>query len=344
MTNIKIYKTIGLLLVIGIIVWFVYAINSILMPFVLSAVLAYLLSPLVNFFETKGLKRIVSALILYSIFLIVFIGSCIILIPQIFKEVSILSNNLPEYTSSIKGSIYSMQQTLEAKYPIIKQKGIFDSTIKNTEQFLNTETSRIPEYLAAVFSMLSIFVLIPFITFFFLLEGKAGIDFVFQKIPPRYTETILSLICEIDEVLGNFFRGQFIESSCVGVLSIIGLLILGVDYAVLIGIVAGMANMIPYLGPFAGAIPALIIGFIKFQNISILIKVVAMFSIVQFIDNNLIQPIILSKGVNLHPVTVIFAIMAGAQVAGVIGMFLSVPIVCIIKATFMILIHRKDLI
>ncbi|MFH0807601.1 MAG: AI-2E family transporter, partial [Elusimicrobiota bacterium] len=305
---------------------------------------AYLLSPLVNFFETKGLKRIVSALILYSIFLIVFIGSCIILIPQIFKEVSILSNNLPEYTSSIKGSIYSMQQTLEAKYPIIKQKGIFDSTIKNTEQFLNTETSRIPEYLAAVFSMLSIFVLIPFITFFFLLEGKAGIDFVFQKIPPRYTETILSLICEIDEVLGNFFRGQFIESSCVGVLSIIGLLILGVDYAVLIGIVAGMANMIPYLGPFAGAIPALIIGFIKFQNISILIKVVAMFSIVQFIDNNLIQPIILSKGVNLHPVTVIFAIMAGAQVAGVIGMFLSVPIVCIIKATFMILIHRKDLI
>jgi len=341
MSNTRIYKTIGLLLLIGACIWFIYMVKSILMPFILSLVFAYLLSPLVGFFEAKGLKRIVSVLILYSIFLVIFIGTSIVMIPQIFREVSVLSNSIPEYTATIKGSISSFQQKVEAKYPIIKQKGIFDSTIKNAEQFVNSETSKVPEYLAA---MVSIFVLIPFITFFFLLEGKAGIDFIFQKIPPRYTETILSLICEIDESLGNFFRGQFIESSCVGALSIIGLLILGIDYAVLIGIVAGLANMIPYLGPFAGTVPALIVGFIEYQNVTVMVKIVIMFSLVQFIDNNLIQPIILSKGVNLHPVTVIFAIMAGAQVAGVIGMFLSVPLVCIIKVTFMIIIHRKDLI
>ncbi|OGS19999.1 MAG: hypothetical protein A2252_01760 [Elusimicrobia bacterium RIFOXYA2_FULL_39_19] len=340
----KTYKIIGLILVICAAIWLLFSIRSILMPFVISAVLAYLLSPLLGILETKGLKRIISVLILYSVFLIVFLGSAVLLLPQIFREVSVLSSNIPEYTRNIKGSIYSLQLNIENKYPIIKQKGIIDDSLKNAESFLNEKTAQIPQYLAEAFSMLSLFVLIPFITFFFLLEGRTGIDFVFQKIPSRYTETILSLICEIDEVLGNFFRGQFIESSCVGVLSMIGLLILGVDYAVIIGIIAGLANMIPYLGPFAGTVPALIVGFIKFQNISIMIKIIAMFSIVQFIDNNIIQPIILSHGVNLHPVTVIFSIMAGAQVAGVIGMFLAVPVVCIIKATFLIIVRRKDLI
>jgi predicted PurR-regulated permease PerM len=323
---------------------FLFLVRDILMPFVLSAFFAYLLSPMIGFFESKGIKKIISIVFLYLIFLTIFIGTIIVFVPKIYSEITSLSQKIPEYIFFTKKSLFTLQTNLEYKYPIIKQQKIFDKIVINLQQFLESFVSKIPSLLSSIFSIISLFVLIPVITFFFLLAGKDFMNKILNFLPSRYTETTLSIICELDEILGNFLRGQFLESVVVGLLSIVGLLILKIDYAIIIGTIAGLANMIPYLGPFAGSIPAIIVAVVKFGSFEIVLKVMIMFALIQFIDNNFVQPLILSKGVKLHPVTIMFALLAGAQIAGVIGMFFAVPVAGMVKTTFLIIAKRKNLI
>jgi predicted PurR-regulated permease PerM len=332
-------------LVLGIcIAGFLFVVRDILMPFILSAFFAYLLSPMIGFLETKGIKKVAAITILYIIFLTVFVSVIIIFIPKIFSEISSLSQKIPQYINFVGNSFHTIQTNLENKYPIIKQQKVFEKIILNIQQFLENFVSKIPSVLFGIFSIISLFVLIPVITFFFLLVGKDSMNKLLNFLPSRYTETTLSIICELDEILGNFLRGQFLESTIVGILSIIGLLILEIDYAIIIGTIAGLANMIPYLGPFVGCVPAIIVALVKFGSLRMVVKVVIMFAIIQFVDNNFVQPIILSKGVKLHPVTVMFVLLAGAQIGGVIGMFFAVPIAAMVKTTFLIIAKRKGII
>jgi len=158
-------------------------------------------------------------------------------------------------------------------------------------------------------------------------------------IPTRFVETTLSLVSEIDEILGRYIRGQLVESMFVAAMSTIGLLIIGVDYAFLIGILAGLGNLIPYLGPVVGALPAIVVAFAKFHSMGPVLQVLLVFALVQIIDNNIVQPLVFSRGVQLNAVIVIFVLMAGAQVGGVLGMFLAVPVACIVKVVLSVLMR-----
>ncbi len=336
-------KTISIIIFIAII-FFLFIVRDILIPFFLSGFFAYLLSPMIGVLESRGIKKVVSVIVFYLLFLFFFTGSIIIFLPKILNETTQLNKKIPEYVQLAENTFLKTKNNLEYKYPLIKEQKVFDRITQNIKQYTENFLSKIPSYMSEFFALISILVLIPIITFFFLLEGKNIIGKLIEFLPSRYTETTISIICEIDEIWGNFLRGQFFEAITVGFLSIIGLMILKIDYAIIIGLVAGLSNMIPYLGPVVGSVPAILIALFKFGSFDIVIKVAVMFSIVQLIDNIFIQPIIISKGVNLHPVTVIFALLAGAKIAGVIGMFFAVPIACIIKNTFLILAKKNSLI
>lgn len=340
MTNARVLKLVAVVFVLCGVVWFVYAIRGTLTPFVIAAVFAYVLSPWVGRIEARGIRRPLAVSALFLLFLVVFVGAIAVAVPRVIREVAAFSSRLPEYTERVTASSQAFTRDIQNRFPIVKEKKVVEKFIENAQQASEKIAADLPAYLAEMASVLSLFVLVPFITFFFVVESKATIGWLFEAIPTRHTETVLSLICEIDESLGSYIQGQFIESMCVALLSIAGLLIIGVDYAVIIGGVAGFANMIPYLGPFVGAVPAMIVGFVEYQSFDIVLKVVLVFGAVQFIDNNIIQPVIMSKGVNIHPLIVIFAVLAGAEVGGVLGMFLAVPVACIVKIVVQVFARR----
>lgn len=343
MTNARVLKLVAIVFIACGVIWFFYAIRGTLTPFVISAVVAYVLSPWVGRLEARGIRRSAAVSGLFLLFLVFFVGALAVTVPRVIQEVAAFSDKLPEYTESIKASSRAFTQDIEKRYPIIKEKKVFEKFSENVQQASEKIAGNLPAYLAEIASVLSLFVLVPFITFFFIVESRAAMAWLFETIPTRQTEAVLSLFCEIDESLGSYIHGQVIESMCVGLLSVAGLMIIGVDYAVIIGGMAGFANMIPYLGPFVGSVPAMIVGFIKYQSFDIVLKVAVVFAAVQFIDNNFIQPFIMSKGVNIHPLIVIFAVMAGAEVGGVLGMFLAVPIACIVKIIVLVFFRRLRL-
>jgi predicted PurR-regulated permease PerM len=152
-------------------------------------------------------------------------------------------------------------------------------------------------------------------------------------IPNRYFEMVLNVIHKIDQQLGWYLRGQFTEASVVGILSVIALWLLDVQYFIMIGVFAGLANMIPYVGPVAGMVPAIIITIMNGGDPVKILYIVIAFSIVQLIDNIILQPMVLSKSVKLHPLIIVFVVLIGGQFFGVLGMLLAVPVAGIIKVT-----------
>lgn len=334
-------KTIVLLVITGIGIWFLYSVRNILMPFVVSAMIAYLLFPIVKKIQKTGVKRVVAVSIVYIAFIAIIAIAVYILVPIITYELNNFISNFNDNIAVLKKYITELQKYAGKHVPVLRDAGILDNLAGKFHEFISREISNLPSYMKGLFSVFSTILLVPVITFFYILSGDKIMDKLFELIPSRYVETSLSVFWEIDEVLGRFIRGQILEATIVAVLSSVGLLIINLDYAFLIGIIAGLSNAIPYLGPVVGGTIAAIVGLIQYHNPVIILKVGMVFAIVQFIDNNFIQPIILSKGVNLNPVIVIFAVMAGAEVYGVIGMLLAVPSAGVISTVVGILLKDK---
>jgi predicted PurR-regulated permease PerM len=323
--------------------WFIHAVRGMLAPFLISAVFAYTLSPWVGALEARGIRRPVAVTALFTVFLLAFAGAIAIAVPRLVQEVSSFGTQLPEYVEGVKAASTQLSQDIERRYPIIKEQKVVETLADNARRAAEKIASGLPNFLVRVATVLSLLVLVPFITYFFMVGGKSTIGWLFEKVPARHTETVLSLVCEIDESLGSYIHGQFVESMFVAILSAVGLQIIGVDYAVMNGGIAGFANMIPYLGPVVGTLPAVLVGFVEFQSLGIVVKVLIVFGVVQFLDNNIIQPVVVSRGVNIHPLVVVFAVMAGAELGGVLGMFLAVPVACMVKILVQVFARRLKL-
>jgi predicted PurR-regulated permease PerM len=180
-------------------------------------------------------------------------------------------------------------------------------------------------------SVVTTLIIIPFAVFFLLKDGPAMKTAFVSLIPNKYFEMSLNLIYKIDRQLGNFLRGQFFDASLVGLMAIFAMWMLDVRYYILVGIFAGLTNMIPYVGPFTGGVTAVFVVLMSGGSGHQVLLVVAAFLIIQLMDNVLIQPLIVSKSVNLHPLVIIFAVIIGGQFFGILGMLLAVPATGILK-------------
>jgi len=175
--------------------------------------------------------------------------------------------------------------------------------------------------------------LIPFMTFFLLKDGRRLKKSFIQSLPNRYFEMTISLLHKIECQLGSYIRGQMLVSLCIGVLSITALAILGVPYFLIIGAMAGLANMIPYFGPIVGAVPAIILNVIDKGSLSAALVVIMAFLLIRMIDDTLVSPNILGRSLEIHPLLVIIAIFIGGEMFGLMGLLLCIPVTGIIKVT-----------
>lgn len=331
-----------LIYVIGIIIiYLIFTIRvkllSILNPFILAIVLAYLLNPIVNFVENKGVKRILSVLIVYLLFIAIIVTLGWTIIPSIVDETSKLISDLPEYANQVQDFIKDFRESNQTRLPNSVNQIINDNVDKIETVAINS-LKRISSFVIDFFSQFLNLILVPIIAFYFLKDKDKFKRGMISLIPQRWREEILDVSSDIDDAIGNFIRGQIIVALFVGGLSALGLYILKIKYALVIGVIAGLTNVIPYFGPFIGALPALIVALI--QSPSKVLWVAGLFTIIQQTEGGIISPNIIGSTVGLHPVAIILSLLVGGSFFGIIGMILAVPVAATIKVIFKHIVKR----
>ena len=201
------------------------------------------------------------------------------------------------------------------------------------ERLMRTMLGGTTLFIEGVISGLTFVVIVPFVAFFFLKEGRRLTRCLMALVPNAYFELCLNLMYQANRQIGNYIRGQLLAVLVVSVLAISGLSILGVYYALPLGLLAGLANVIPFLGPLIGIVCSSIVALATGGGLAMVAKVIIMFLVIQLIDNVLIQPTMVAKSVELHPLVVLFVVMVGSQLMGIVGMLIAVPLTGIAKVS-----------
>ncbi|MDR0956288.1 MAG: AI-2E family transporter [Endomicrobium sp.] len=317
-----------------------YFARGIIAPFLISAFIAYLIYPLIIVIQSFGYRRWVGIMIVAFCLIVVLVCMLNFFIPLLINEFERFKMNILNYYDCFSNYIDIIRHKMEIGLPIIKRYDISDIIITKTREFLFSQVQQIPVYIISIFSIFSIIILIPMLVLFMLLSGNKNINTMIALFPSDYIETILSVVYEINAVLGRYIRGQFIEAFFVGVMSIIFLSAFKVNFALIISIISGVLNIIPFLGPFIGLILALVVGLIQFQTFTIIIKIIIAYTIIQFLDNNFVQPLVVGHNINLGPVMIAFAILAGWQIFGFLGVIFAIPTIAILKTVLVMLIQK----
>jgi predicted PurR-regulated permease PerM len=204
--------------------------------------------------------------------------------------------------------------------------------LQNVVTILLKET---PGLVGQLLSGLTLFIIVPFALFFFLAEGRTIKRAIIEQVPNRYFELILNLLHRIDRQLGSYMRGMVLSVIIVSLLSSTGLYIIGLEHFLVIGLLAGLANVIPYMGPAIGIIAGVVAAVLQYSALSfgVVIPVIIVFAIVQLVDNVFVAPMVVGRSVNLHPLLVIFAVFVGSELFGAVGMLLAVPTTAVIKVS-----------
>ena len=324
----------GIWLAVFVIVFIlIYLLAPILMPFLSAAVLAYIADPLVDKLEKK-MSRTLSVSIVFIALSLTAIVLLLILLPLLEKQIIVLAEKLPLY----------LERAQHYLLPLLKEQfgfdeGAFDlNTLKQSlSDYWKTAGGIAAKIISSVshsglvlVGWIANFLLMFVVTFYLLRDWDILISRVHALIPRNNEETIVVLAKESDEVIGAFFRGQMLVMLALSMVYTIGLMMVGLDTALLIGIMAGMVSFVPYLGFIVGIVIASIAALMQFQEIIPLIYVAIVFMIGQMLEGMLLTPWLVGDKIGLHPVAVIFAVLAGGQLFGFVGILLALPVAAVI--------------
>jgi predicted PurR-regulated permease PerM len=304
-----------------------------------SVVLALLLEPLVDYLETRGMNRVLVILSIYVVFAALIVCLASFLIPLLVSEIKIFAANIPEYGSQIHGQLIKLQAAARHRFPAFAFPDYYSFLTEKLFSSAQMLMSSVPAVALSVFSILSMVLLVPLITFFLLADGHLITKSIMRVVPNRYFEMCVLLIHKVINALKLFVRGQLLDSCSIMITTMIGYAIIGLPYFVVIGILSGLANFIPYFGSIISVGLALFVLVVTpgaFTLLSLL-SVGIVFLCVQIIDGTLVYPNLVGRQVNLHPLVVILGITAGGSIAGIVGMLIAIPLISICKVTIEVL-------
>ena len=300
-------------------------------PFLLAIILAYLLNPLVDFFEDRRIPRVIAIFMIY-----IAVGALITLgitytVPRVVAEMNKLIERLPEFTVLLTQFVADLEKRFQNSNLPPVFRNIVEQNIQRAQERLLLVLEYSVDALLGGLGKVFVALLTPVLTFYILKDIVVIKRTIANLMPGRHRRKLLAWLSKIDATLGSWIRGQLLIAFMVGVLSTIGLSIIGLDFAILLGVLAGMLDVIPYFGPLIGGIPPVVVGMLVSPAMGI--KALAVIIVVQQIESNLITPQILGHSLGLHPLIVIFALLLGGEIGGLLGMVLSVPVAAIIKVT-----------
>lgn len=320
----------------------IYLLAPILMPFISAAILAYIADPLVDKLEKK-MSRTLSVSVVFFVLSLTAILLLLIILPLVEKQIIVLAEKLPLYIERAQNYLLPL---LNDKFGL--DIAIFD--INTLKQSLSTYWKAAGGIAANVLSSISHsgiilvgwianFLLMLVVTFYLLRDWDSLVAKVHALIPRANEKTIVVIAKESDQVLGAFFRGQMLVMLVLSAVYTIGLMIVGLDTALLIGALSGLVSFVPYLGFIVGIVVASVVALMQFQEVMPLFYIAIIFLIGQMLEGMLLTPWLVGDKIGLHPVAVIFAVLAGGQLFGFVGVLLALPVAAVIAV---ILRHMLD--
>lgn len=323
------FRTAVLLFIFFMGFWFLWLVRAGLYPFFIGIFLAYLLNPFVAFGERKGLTRMWSLVIVYLVVFSSLIGVGSKLIPLLIKELESFANELPRMSDRAELLLYEWQHNYQNWVLPNSMRLALDEGINHIATNINIFIQQLVQGILGLFTYVIGLAVSPILAFYILYDWKAIKEKIIFFVPSAWRAELLSMLKNINQVLDGVIRGQIFTSLLVGMIITVGLFILGIKYALLIGILAGILDIIPYFGAVIGALPAL--GVALIYSPVLLLKVLFLFFVVHQLESAVIQPKIVGNTVGLHPLSVIFFVFIGGELAGLPGMLLGVPIAAIVK-------------
>ena len=301
---------------------------------VISMILAYIINPLVSYLETKKISRRLGVLIVYIGFILIFVVLFLVVLPKTIEELRNLFTSLPNLVNDLNLRILDSADHIE-KVTNIDMSRILNNVQDGIEQYLNSLQTSLLDRLRsmasgmyAAFGRIVSFILVLILTYYFTVDKNRIKVKMYKMIPSNYRSDILYLASEINTAMLEFVKGKLLLAVIVGVMTTIMLLILGVNFAVAIGLITIVADIIPYIGPFLAFVPAFFFSVMDSWTKAIWVSIFFVF--LQWAENNLFAPKILGKRTGLHPAVVLLCIVIGGGTFGVIGMILSVPVFSIL--------------
>jgi len=314
--------------------WLLYLLSPILTPFMVSALLAYLGDPLVDRLERRGLKRTPAVTLVFSIIVSLTLSLLILLVPRIEEQIGQLLHNLPDYLDWLRTHVVPRLESLVPG----GFRGLDVSVLQEALGKHWRETGGMVAYLwssvsgsgLALLGWLANLVLIPVLTFYLLRDWDHLVAGVHALLPRSVEGAWSRLARESDEVLGAFLRGQLLVMTALGVIYTTGLWMVGLDLALLIGMFAGLVSFVPYLGLIVGILIAGFASVLQVHGIADVPWVILVFVVGQMLEGMVLTPRLVGERIGLHPVAVIFAIMAGGQLYGFFGILLALPVASVV--------------
>ena len=342
-------RLILVVLLLLLVCWMLYVAKSALLPYIMGLVVAYLVLPLVNFLDRRmpsrlrdrNLSRPLSIIIVYLLVILFIVAVFSFLVPPVVKQGQALWRRMPELAAKGRALGTEWLGRYQEVIPLDIQQRVQDNLEKlagTIGQALQEGSTRTVSFISSTVGFFLGVLVIPFWLFYILNDETKVREGVLDLIPDRIEPDLLNILHITDDIFSAYIRGQLLLCLFIGAMATIGLLIVGVDFALLLGLIAGAFEILPFVGPILGAIPALIVAVLQSPMTALWTLVV--FIVIQQLENLLLVPKIAGESVKLHPALIMVVLVVGNEALGLWGMLLAVPLTAVIRDVFKYLYLR----
>ena len=303
--------------------------SGILLPFVLGMVIAYFLDPVADWLERRGLSRMWATVLILALFVVIFTGVIVILVPVIANQIGGFAERVPEYVDRIQVILEDVRTSsigwlLPEGEANLKQD--LGKLVSEGSGIISAFIASLWSSSLAVVNFVSLFVVTPVVAFYMLLDWDRMVDKIDDWIPRQHVDTVRRLARDIDRSVAGFLRGQGSLCLILGTFYGVGLSLVGLNFGLRIGLFAGLVSFIPYVGSITGLVLSVGVALVQFwPDWPWIVAVAAVFFIGQFIEGNILQPKLVGASVGLHPVWLMFALLAFGAMFGFVGLLIAVP-------------------
>ncbi|MFK4075262.1 AI-2E family transporter [Ectopseudomonas khazarica] len=324
--------------------WLLYLLHPILSPFLIGILLAYLGDPLVDRLERQRLSRTGGVVVVFALFALVLLILLLVLVPMLGRQLVRLYQLAPEMLDWLQGTALPWTQShlgLQDVLQLDQLKQVFTENIGKTTDVLKLVLAQATSSSLAFLAWLGNLLLIPVVSFYLMRDWDLLVERMRRLLPRQREGLVVKLTSECHEVLGAFLRGQLLVMLALSVIYASGLMLVGLELGLLIGLLAGLASIVPYMGFIVGIGAALTAALFQFGlDPYPLLSIGVVFMIGQMLEGMVLTPMLVGDRIGLHPVAVIFAILAGGQLFGFTGVLLALPVAAVIMV---LLRHAHDL-
>lgn len=318
-------------------------IQTLLTPLIIAGLLFFLLRAPVKLLAARKVPKVIAILIVY----LVLIGMLTLLMatvgPKIQAQFGQLTASLPGFIqNAVTGGYKLIQSERFASLLSSSNINIDELAARASEigmSLLNLTSGYLSRFLGVVVNFVLVLVMVPFILFYFLKDGDKMFQGFLRVIPEKRRERVRHLLEDLDRTIGLFIRGQFTVALCVGILLWIGYQIIGLKFAIILALISMVTNVIPYIGAFLAAVPAVLVGLSHSPGLALKVLIVTI--IAQQLEGNLLSPWIVGKGLNIHPLTIILLLLAAGAFMGPLGLLFAVPVYAVFKIMLTHLLQWK---